>query len=93
MRKEVLDIILSKDHFPSKLSKSEGETLKKYFKKDMKFGEENAGKKKSNELEFRYTYEEDGVKYILLEEYLFKEGESFLLLENSIGVNYYLNKV
>ena len=93
MKKEFLEILMKKDHFPCKLDKKDGELLKKIFKKDIKFEMDSVNRKKINELEFRYVYEEEGIKYILLEEYTFKEGETFLSLENSIGVDYYFNKI
>lgn len=93
MKKELLEILTKKDNFPCKLDRKDGESLKKIFKKDMKFGVDSINRKKVNDLEFRYIYEEEGIKYILLEEYTFKEGETFLSLENSIGVEYYFNKI
>ncbi|MCS5420556.1 MULTISPECIES: hypothetical protein [Psychrilyobacter] len=93
MKKEFLEILMKKDHFPCKLDKKDGELLKKLFKKDIKFQMDSLNTKKIDDLEFRYTYEEEGIKYILLEEYIFKEGETFLSLENSIGVDYYFNKI
>ena len=93
MEKKFLEILRKKDHFPCKLDKKDGEILKKIFKRDIKFGIDSIDRKKVNDLEFRYIYEEEGIKYVLLEEYTFKEGETFLSLENSIGVDYYFNKV
>lgn len=93
MKKEFLEILMKKDSFPCKLSKKDGEFLKGIFKKDIKFQIESINTKKINDLEFRYIYEEAGVKYVLLEEYIFKEGETFLSSENSIGVDYYFNKI
>ncbi|MGB6127112.1 MAG: hypothetical protein WBG30_00025 [Psychrilyobacter sp.] len=93
MKKEFLEILMKKNDFPCKLDKRDGELLKKLFKKDIKFGADSANRKKVNDLEFRYIYEEEGIKYILLEEYTFKEGETFLSLENSVGVDYYFNKI
>ncbi|WP_028855602.1 hypothetical protein [Psychrilyobacter atlanticus] len=93
MKKEFLEILMKKDNFPCKLDKKDGELLKKFFRKDIKFEVDSVNRKKVNDLEFRYIYEEGGVKYILLEEYTFKEGETFLSLENSIGVDYYFNKI
>ncbi|RUA07046.1 MAG: hypothetical protein DSY38_03405 [Fusobacteria bacterium] len=93
MKKEILEILMKINHFPCRIKKREGEILKKFFLKDNNFNKNPSKKKDQNNLEFRYIYEEDGIKYILLEEYLFKEGETFLTLENSIGVDYYLNKI
>ena len=93
MKKEFLDILMKKEHFPCKLDKRDGELLKKLFEKDIKFATESINRKKVNDLEFRYLYEEAGIKYILLEEYTFKEGETILSLENSVGVDYYFNKI
>lgn len=93
MKKEFLEILMKRHDFPCRLDKRDGELLKKIFKKDIKFGADSINRKKVNDLEFRYIYEEEGIKYILLEEYTFKEGETFLSLENSIGVDYYFNKI
>ena len=93
MVKEFIEILTGRTHFPCKISKSEGLILKKIFEKDALFDEESLNRKKVNELQFRYIYCEDMTSYVLLEEYLFKDGESFILLENSIGVNFYLNKI
>ena len=88
-----LGLLMKKDSFPCKINKKDGEVLKKLFKKDIKFEIDSLNRKKVNDLEFRYTYEEEGVKYILLEEYTFQEGETFLSLENAVGVDYYFNKI
>ena len=93
MKKELLEILINKENFPTKLSKREGEKLKSFFKKDESFQKKSTERKKVNDLEFRYIYQEDGITYILLEELLFKEGETLLTLENSIGVDYYFNKI
>lgn len=93
MKKEFIEILIEKKSFPCKLKKKDGELLKKFFKKDINFGINSINTKKINDLEFRYIYEEEGIKYILLEEYIFKEEETFLSLENSIGVEYYFNKI
>jgi hypothetical protein len=93
MKKELLEILTNKKTFPTKLTKREGENLKNFFKKDESFQKKSVDRKKVNDLEFRYIYQEDGVTYILLEEFIFKEGETLLTLENSIGVDYYFNKI
>jgi len=93
MKKEFIEILMKKKEFPCKLKKKDGELLKSFFKKDINFEMNSINTKKINDLEFRYIYKEEGIKYILLEEYIFKEGETFLSLENSIGVEYYFNKI
>lgn len=93
MKKGFLEILMKKDSFPCRLDKKDGEFLKGFFEKDIKFGANSINREKVNDLEFRYIYQEEGIKYILLEEYTFKEGETFLSLENSIGVEYYFNKI
>jgi len=92
MKREVMDIIIRKNFFPCKLQKQEGETLKKFFKLDEKFLLSRQERKHLDDLEFKYTFEEEGIKYILLEEYLFKENSPVLDVHSAIGVNYYLNK-
>jgi len=93
MKKEFLEILIKENKFPCKLKKKDGELLKNFFQRDIKFEMDSINRKRVNDLEFRYIYEEEGIKYILLEEYIFKEGETFLSLENSIGVEYYFNKI
>jgi len=92
MKREVMDIIIKKNFFPCKLQKQEGETLKKFFKLDEKFLLSRQEREHLDDLEFKYTFEEEGVKYILLEEYLFKENSPVLDIHSAIGVNYYLNR-
>jgi hypothetical protein len=92
MKLEITEIILKKDHFPCVLKKTEGQILKKYFKADETFIKNRCNRNHIDDLEFRYIYKEDEDVFILIEEYLFKENEAILNLENAIGVNYYLNK-
>jgi predicted lipid carrier protein YhbT len=92
MKGEVFDIILKKENFPCMLRKSEGQTLKKFFDLDQNFLKKRSERNHIDDLEFRYIYNENNEKYILIEEYIFKENESVLNIENAIGVNYYLNK-
>lgn len=92
MKNEIMDIIIRKEFFPCKIQKQEGETLKKFFKIDEKFLLSRQEREHLDDLEFKYTYEEEGIKYILLEEYLFKENTTVLDIHTAIGVNYYLNK-
>jgi len=93
MKKEVVDVIVSKSHFPCKIELVEGIILKKFFTVDEKFNEERRGKIQVQELEYRYTFiSEENIKYYLLEEYLFKENETIFTVENSVGVNYYLDR-
>jgi len=92
MKREIMDIIIKKDFFPCKLQKQEGEALKKIFKLDEKFLLSRKEREHLDDLEFKYTFEEDGIRYVLLEEYLFKENSPVLDIHSAIGVNYYLNK-
>lgn len=92
MKFEIMDIILKKDHFPCLLKKTEGQTLKKIFKIDEVFISNRKNRNHVDDLEFRYIYKDEHNIFILIEEYLFKENEAVLNIENSIGVNYYLNK-
>lgn len=93
MNKEVLDIISAKETFPCKLKKQEGETLKKNFQVDESFILSRKNREHLDDLEFKYLYEDEGTKYTLLEEFLFKENSPVLDVHSAIGVNYYLNKV
>ncbi len=90
MEKAVLDVILKNQNFPRMLSKNDGASLKKYFELDMDF---SGGNKGSGDLEFRYYYSQGEDRYVLIEEYLFRENEMVLDISRAIGVNYYLNKL
>ncbi|WP_319370897.1 hypothetical protein [uncultured Ilyobacter sp.] len=92
MKFEITDIILKKDHFPCLLKKTEGQTLKKFFDIDEVFIKNRCNRNHVDDLEFRYIYKDEQNIFVLIEEYLFKENEAILTIENSIGVNYYLNK-
>ena len=85
----VLNIIKAKEKFPCKLNKFEGETLKQHFILD-----ENSINKQEDKKDISYKYyqEIEGVKYILIEEYMFRVRETVLDIKRAIGVNYYLNK-
>lgn len=89
---KLMDILIRKTIFPCRLDKSEGETLKKFFHLDEGFLASRKERGHLDDLEFKYIYEEEGIKYILLEEYLFKENTLVLDINAAIGVNYYLNK-
>ncbi len=93
MKIEMINIISNKDHFPCILKKIEGQILKKFFKIDEEFIKNRSERNHVDDLEFRYIYNENGEIFILIEEYLFKENEPILNIENAIGVNYYLNRV
>ena len=84
-----IDILEEKDNFPRIIPKKQGEILKNEFKLDREFMERQNDK---NDMEYRYFKEVNGEKYILIVEYLFKDGEPFLKIENAIDVNYYLNR-
>lgn len=82
------DEILKDKKFPCKLSKADGVILKKQFELDKK--SLNNPKDKTN-IEYIYYKEYNKKKYILVEEYMFRDGETVLEIERSIDVNYYLN--
>lgn len=92
LKNEMMDILIKKTFFPCKIKKQEGETLKKFFHMDEKFLLSRLEREHLDDLEFKYFYEEEGIKYILLEEYLFKENTLVMDIHSAIGVNYYLNK-
>lgn len=75
--------------FPLKIAKEEGELLKEYFEFEKKLLNEQNDVKN---LQYRYTKEIDGEMYILLEEFMFRDGDADLDIRRSIGCNYYLNK-
>lgn len=85
---KVTDILENYDQFPCKISEEEGMTLKNDFKLL-----KNSLKKQNvkGDVEFKYYKDIDGKNYILIEEYLFRDGETFLDIKKSIGINYYLN--
>jgi len=85
----VFNMIKAKDKFPCKLNKFEGEILKQHFILD-----ENSVHKQEDKKDVAYTYfkEIEGVKYTLVEEYMFRDREVVLDIKRAIGVNYYLNK-
>ncbi len=92
MKKQILDIISKKSFYPCRLAKNEGETLKKFFTLDREFIDSRGEQEHLNSLEFKYTYSDMGEKFILLEEFLFKENAPVLDIHSAIDVNYYLNK-
>ncbi len=49
----------------------------------------------SNTKSIRYKYRKKiaGTDYLLLEEYLFREGDTILDIKHAIAVNYYLNRL
>ena len=79
------EILASK--LPRKLSIAEGEFLKKEFIFIEKKSTEN-----SKELYFRYIKEIQNTKYILTEEYLFRDNETIIDLKRAIAKNFYLRK-
>ncbi len=86
---KAIDILKEKNNFPRMITKNQGEVLKNEFELDREFMEKQNDK---NDKEYRYLKEIDGEKYTLLVEYLFRDGQPFLKIENAIDVNYYLNK-
>ena len=84
-----IQIVREKNKFPIKLRNEEGEILTEYFDFDKKILNEQNDVR---DIKYRYTKEIDGNIYILLEEFMFKDGETELDVMKSIGRNYYLNK-
>ena len=76
--------------FPCKLKKEEGRFIKRELIKDKELIHDDLGKK---DIELKYHGVIGGRKYILVEEYLFRENETLLNIKNSIGVNYYINRI
>ncbi|MBZ4682876.1 MAG: hypothetical protein PWP46_331 [Fusobacteriaceae bacterium] len=88
MSKETIEILNSINNFPKKIDKKIGEKLKRDFILDNSFSNKNSVKN----LERRYYFNNNNEKYILIEEFLFKENESEITIENAIDINYYINK-
>jgi len=86
----VLNIIKMKGKFPCKLNKFEGEILKQQFILDENSVHQQKDKK---DITYKYSLEIEGVKYTLIEEYLFRDRETILDIKRAIGVNYYLNRL
>jgi len=87
--KELEKFVLSIKKMPCKLSNLEGRSLKQFFSL---IPHENTLEKNVKSLRFRYEMELNKEKYLLLEEYLFREKETHLDLNRAIAINYYLNK-
>lgn len=85
-----IGIVRGKTNFPLKLSRDEGELLKEYFDFDKKIINEQNDVK---DLKYRYTKEIDGNKYVMIEEFMFRDGEVEINIVKSLGSNYYLNKL
>ncbi len=86
---DFFSIISRKKKFPCKLSRMEGEILKKHFA----FQPINTkAQKDKKDISYKYIKEIEGKTYILLEEYLFRDRETFLDIKRAIGINYYLNR-
>ncbi len=79
-----------KGKFPCKLNKFEGEILKQQFILDENSVHQQKDKK---DITYKYSLEIEGVKYTLIEEYLFRDRETILDIKRAIGVNYYLNRL
>ncbi|TDT68641.1 hypothetical protein EV215_1708 [Hypnocyclicus thermotrophus] len=87
MKSKTIEILNSIDNFPKKIEKKKGEILKQDFILDSNFKQNSL-----KNLERRYYFNKDNEKYILIEEFLFKENEMEIKLENAITINYYINK-
>ena len=86
---DFLSIISRQKKFPCKLSRIEGEILKKHF--DLQ-PINTSTQKDIKDIGYRYIKEIEGKTYVLLEEYLFRDRETFLDIKRAIGINYYLNR-
>ena len=85
-----LEILKRIKNFPCKISRTDGEIIKNNF--ELQPVRKDNDKRNKTVLEFRYFKEINGVKYTLLEEYLFRDRETFLDLKRAVGKNFYLNK-
>ncbi|BDU49974.1 hypothetical protein [Haliovirga abyssi] len=82
------DEILKDKKFPCKISKEDGGILKKQFELDKK---SLNNPKDKTDIEYIYYKEYNKRKYVLIEEYMFRDGETVLEVERAIDVNYFLN--
>lgn len=85
-----VEIISKIDHFPFKLKKTEGELLKESFVLDKRIFNEQ---EEVRDIKYRYTKNIDGLDYVLIEEFMFKDNETEFDIFRAIGVNFYINKV
>ena len=83
------EILKSKKSFPCKITNHEGKQLKNYF--DLDINSINQQKAK-NTIIYKYIKKIENSQYVLIEEYLFREGEIFLDIKRAITTNYYLNR-
>ncbi len=81
------DIIASKRNFPCVLNKEEGEIIKKEFHSLNSYIDKQ---KDLKDIELKYTKSINGSTYVLIEEFMFREKESVLDINEILGVNYYL---
>ena len=85
----IANIIDSCPKFPCHISEIKAKTLKYYFKLD----EEDIQRQQDQKaLLYKYFYQYDNEQYMLLEEFLFRDNETFLDIKRAIGKNYYLYK-
>jgi len=75
--------------FPCRISEFKAEILKKDFELD-----ENQIQKQKDQknLLYKYFYQYCNEQYMLLEEFLFRDNETFLDIKRAMGKNYYLYK-
>ena len=90
MEKSVLDIVMKSDKFPRMLSKSDGNSLKKYFEMTRV---SKVSLKAPAIWSSGIITAETGICMCSLEEYLFRENEPVFEISRAVGVNYYLNKL
>lgn len=88
---KIEEIIKSEDRFPRKITRDEGEYLKKKFDllPDSPRKNQIPGNKS---IEYIYKYHLQKHDYFLIEEYLFRDREFFLEIKRAIGKNFYLTK-
>lgn len=84
-----IEILDSKKKFPCKINKKEGKILTENFERDKTFHDDHNDKK---DIEFRYFKKNHNAEYVLIEEYMFRDNETYFELNRAIDINYYLSK-
>lgn len=76
--------------FPCRIAKFKAEILKQDFVLD-----ENEIQQQNNPktLLYKYFYQHCQEKFVLLEEFMFRDNETFLDIKRAIGKNYYLYRM
>jgi hypothetical protein len=84
-----VEIIKKHEKLPCKMSRSEGEILAEVFE----FAKSSLNnQEESRTIEYFYKYEIEGEKYVLIEEFLFKEQDEAIDISKAIDKNYFLYK-